>query len=123
MAVNAEPAPPQPLLRQEQRARDVAQAQSILRGTEASAATVYALAERLKKVNEFGYARRLFGRIRVEGNYHGLAETASAAKVGQRHALCTYKDPDLPAADRPEPPRFPASARGVRCRRLGDRCD
>ena len=79
---------------------DIAQAQSILRGTEADPKVIYGLAERLKNVNEFGYARRLYGRLRGQGNYGGLAGIASAAKVGQRHALCTYKDPDLPAADR-----------------------
>src|ERR1700756_2504377 len=79
---------------------DIAQAQSILRGTDAHPKVIYDLAERLKNVNEFGYARRLYGRLRGQGSYEGLAETASPAKVGQRHALCTYKDPDLPAADR-----------------------
>jgi predicted acylesterase/phospholipase RssA len=34
------------------------------------------------------------------GDDPSLREKASAVKVGQRHALCTYKDQDLPAADR-----------------------
>jgi predicted acylesterase/phospholipase RssA len=77
---------------------DIEQAQSILRGTDAHGSDIYKLAERLKNVNEFGYARRLYSRLRAQGNYVGLI--ATAAKVGQRHALCTYKDPDLPAAER-----------------------
>ena len=86
--------------RESQRAGDVAQAQSILRGKDADALTAYRLAERLKSSNEFGYARRLYGHIRRVGDYAALQTKASVAKVGQRHALCTYKDPDLPAADR-----------------------
>jgi len=80
--------------------RDVAQALLILRGVDAPLQTMDELAERLKDVNEFGYARRLYARIRGQGlgNHGGFSKTA--AKVGQRHALCTYKDPDLPAADR-----------------------
>ena len=81
--------------REAQRKRDTAQAETILRGAEASAADMYELAERLKSCNEFGHARKLFGRIRAKGRLR-----KSAAVVGQRHALCTYKDPDLPAADR-----------------------
>ncbi len=86
--------------REAARRRDVAQAQLILRGVSEDALAVYVLAERLKNDNEFGYARRLYGRIRVTGNYAELGNKANPVKVGQRHALCTYKDPDLPAADR-----------------------
>jgi predicted acylesterase/phospholipase RssA len=80
------------------RGRSVAEAQSILRGAHAQPRTMYGVAERLKDLNEFGYARRLYARIRRQGNYAGLS--ASPVRVGQRHALCTYKDPDLPAGDR-----------------------
>src|SRR5262245_29726994 len=86
--------------RDEQRLRDVSEAQLILRGRAAAALEAYQLAERLKNSNEFGYARRLYGRIRAMGDDAALRAKASAIKVGQRHALCTYKDPDLPAADR-----------------------
>jgi tetratricopeptide (TPR) repeat protein len=77
---------------------DIARAQSILRGVEVPAQEMYDLAERLKNDNAFGYARRLYGRIRTRRMYAGLKQTPT--KVGQRHALCTYKDPDLAAADR-----------------------
>lgn len=85
-------------LRDAARERDLAQAHSILRGTEAPAREIYDLAERLKNANEFGYARKLYGRIRGKGDYSRLSKTP--ARVGPRHALCTYKDPDFPAADR-----------------------
>src|SRR5262249_18396573 len=59
---------------------------------------IYAIAERLKDNNEFGYARKLYAHIRGIGDYQNLGKTP--VKVAQRHALCTYKDPDLPARDR-----------------------
>ena len=83
---------------EDQRKRDIAEAESALRGGALSPEKTYALAERLKNANEFGYARKLFGQIRSKGDYLGLSK--SPIKVGQRHALCTYKDPDLQAADR-----------------------
>jgi predicted acylesterase/phospholipase RssA len=82
---------------EDRRKADLELAQSVLRGRELPAQTTYELAERLRKVNEFGRARRLYGRIWTKGDWH---LKVTAAKVGQQHALCTYKDPDLPAADR-----------------------
>jgi predicted acylesterase/phospholipase RssA len=84
--------------REASRKRDLAQADTILKGKALSVREMYALAERLKDNNEFGYARRLYGRIRATANYRELNKTP--VRVGQRHALCTYKDPDLPAGDR-----------------------
>jgi predicted acylesterase/phospholipase RssA len=86
------------LSREAKRKEDAARAQSVLRGVRLPPEEVYSLAERLKGTNEFGYARKLFGRLRSTGDDNGLSN--SVAKVGQRHALCTYKDPDLPASDR-----------------------
>jgi hypothetical protein len=78
------------------RKRDVAQAQTVLRGMERPTSEIYALAERLKDNNEFGYVRKL----RAHPKHRRLrCLTNSAGKVAQRHALCTYKDPDLPASD------------------------
>jgi predicted acylesterase/phospholipase RssA len=85
-------------IREATRKEDVAHAESVLRGKELPVQEVYDLAERLKDNNEFGYARKLFSHIRSNDNYRHLKK--SPAKVGQRHALCTYKDPDLPAGDR-----------------------
>lgn len=84
--------------READRKRDLDVAAKVLRGSGLPAREVYAVAERLKNNNEFGYARKLYGRIRALGDYSDLGKTP--AKVGQRHALCTYKDPDLPARDR-----------------------
>lgn len=84
--------------RTQQRRRDIASAEAVLRGRELSAEDTWKLAERLRKTNDFGLARRLYGRIWTMAEWHDLPETA--ARVGQRAALATYKDPDLPAADR-----------------------
>jgi len=84
--------------REAQRQIGIKLADSVLRGRQIPAQQAYDLAEGLRKVNEFGRARRLYGRIRAEADWPHLKETA--VKVGQRHALSTYKDPDLPAADR-----------------------
>jgi predicted acylesterase/phospholipase RssA len=73
-------------------------AKTLLRQPTMPAKEAYDLAEDLKDCNEFGYARKLFGRIRAAGNYTGLEN--KVVKIGQRHALCTYKDTDLAQADR-----------------------
>lgn len=74
----------------------------LLPGADSAAQKIYDLADNLKKINEFRYARRLLHLIRDRKDYSGLkAEKGiTPVKVGQQHALCTYKDPDLPAADR-----------------------
>jgi predicted acylesterase/phospholipase RssA len=77
--------------------RDVALAELVLRGQSLPAGEIFMLAERLKRKNKFGHARRLFGRVWNEG---WSDKKTSAAKVGQRFALTTYKDPDLPAGRR-----------------------
>jgi predicted acylesterase/phospholipase RssA len=98
VSATADSRPSGKLSREDQRKRDVAQAESVLRGGDLPPKETYDLADRLKNNNEFGYARKLFGRIRARNDYTGL--TKNPVKVGQRHALCTYKDPDLPAVDR-----------------------
>ncbi len=50
------------------------------------------LAETMRDHQQFGYARRLLGRVRSEG--------PDSEKLRQQHALCTYKDMELPAARR-----------------------
>jgi predicted acylesterase/phospholipase RssA len=50
------------------------------------------LAELLRDHRQFGYARRLLGRVRREG--------PDSERLRQQHALCTYKDAELPAARR-----------------------
>lgn len=53
------------------------------------------IAKRLKMARYFSYARQLFSRVR-------RMPEASARRVffAQQHALCTYKDPDLPYTER-----------------------
>lgn len=80
------------------RLADVKCAKTLLRQGKISPEKAYDLAERLKNCNEFGYARKLLGRIRTVDDYTGFE--AKKVKIGQRHALCTYKDTDLAVADR-----------------------
>jgi tetratricopeptide (TPR) repeat protein len=67
-------------------------AQDVLRGAGGEATALFALAGELKALNEFGYARRLLTRARE----HRVQDAVLRLKLAQRHALCTYKDPDLP---------------------------
>jgi tetratricopeptide (TPR) repeat protein len=50
------------------------------------------LAATLRDHEQFGYARRLLGRVRSDG--------PDSEELRQQHALCTYKDMELPAARR-----------------------
>jgi predicted acylesterase/phospholipase RssA len=50
------------------------------------------LAKTLRDHEQFGYARRLLGRVRNDG--------PDSEELRQQHALCTYKDMELPAARR-----------------------
>jgi predicted acylesterase/phospholipase RssA len=80
--------------KQRSAAPDVDRAKQILRGERAALDDVESLAERLKDHGYFGYARRLFARARQHPDVARLPKRA--LKLVQRHALCTYKDPDLP---------------------------
>jgi hypothetical protein len=50
------------------------------------------LAETLRDHQQFGYARRLLGRVR--------RDSQDSEELRQQHALCTYKDMELSAARR-----------------------
>jgi len=56
------------------------------------------LTRQLKREKAFGYARRLLELLRESFD----PETDEQLKLifAQEHALCTYKDPDLPVSDR-----------------------
>lgn len=84
--------------REAQRLSDLALSQTVLRGKDIPVQEMFDLAERLRGVNEFQDARRLYGRIWHQADWANLGVTA--VKVGQKYALSTYKDPDLPAGDR-----------------------
>src|SRR5262245_57586108 len=69
-------------------------AEDVLRGRKMPALEIFSLAMKLKsEEQEFGYARRLLGRARMD-----LAEDDDndlRTSLRQQHALCTYKDHDL----------------------------
>ncbi len=70
-------------------------AENILRGEQASPKDILDLATELKNDKYFGYARRLLFRARQDPGIS--ADPKLATRLRQQHALCTYKDPDLPA--------------------------
>jgi predicted acylesterase/phospholipase RssA len=70
----------------------VAEAEDYLRGPALTPEQALDLAERLKKKDIFGWARRVLAKARATG---GLGAPL-ALRLAQRHALCTYKDPDRP---------------------------
>lgn len=75
----------------------VQEAQNILRGRSESQEGILDLAMKLKNDEmKFGYARKLLAKARST-----RVETRDLrTKLCQQHALCTYKDPDLPAHSR-----------------------
>ena len=73
-------------------------AMRVLRGQSASAKDLLEVATNLKAQRDFPTARRILARARaLPGSDPNLR-----LKLVQQHALCTYKDPDLPAAQRLE---------------------
>jgi hypothetical protein len=52
----------------------------------------------LKKVKAFGYARKLL--VLARESLDQETDKHLKLKLAQEHALCTYKDPDLPVSDR-----------------------
>ena len=82
------------MIKKAQENENVRRAEDILRGRVASVDEMFQLAKTLKGDQEFGYARRLFGRARSDAasNVEPLK-----TRLRQPHALCTYKDPDLAA--------------------------
>src|SRR4029078_7399632 len=81
------------------RNRDVERAKKILGGDGASLSEISGLAETLKDCRYFGYARRLFAQARLHPEA-ARVPAATKLRLVQRHALCTYKDPDLPLETR-----------------------
>jgi predicted acylesterase/phospholipase RssA len=59
---------------------------------------VLELAKGLKKEKAFGYARKLLAMARE--SFGQDVDSQLKLKFAQEHALCTYKDPDLPVSDR-----------------------
>ncbi|MEJ2147731.1 MAG: hypothetical protein P8020_21645, partial [Acidobacteriota bacterium] len=71
---------------------DVEAAKSVLRGKSCAPAEALALAKRLKSKDQFGWARKVLAKVRSSR----IPDRTLELKLGQLHALCTYKDPDLP---------------------------
>jgi predicted acylesterase/phospholipase RssA len=72
---------------------EVAEASSILRGRTMDLERVMELVRALKAQKEFGIARRLLARARAD--YTLKPDAKLRLRLGQQHALCTYKDPHL----------------------------
>jgi predicted acylesterase/phospholipase RssA len=71
-------------------------AKEVLGGREISADDSCSLVTQLKHDHAFGYARKILARAR-KGR---LDDAKLVTWLRQQHALCTYKDPDLPASTR-----------------------
>src|SRR5210317_1495240 len=71
---------------------------SILEGKPETPKKLLALSEDLRKEKRFGLARKLLNRALQDSEIE--KDKSLKLKIGQQHALCTYKDPDLPISDR-----------------------
>ena len=78
----------------------VAQAKDILRKKvpKPKDKEILELTKGLKREKAFGYARKLLGLARESLDQE--TDVQLKLKLAQEHALCTYKDPDLPVSDR-----------------------
>jgi predicted acylesterase/phospholipase RssA len=61
---------------------------------------LYWLAMCLKKVKQFGYARKILNRAQSEAELAEGVPAKALIKIMQQRALCTYKDTYLPASER-----------------------
>lgn len=75
---------------------EVRKARDILRGKAATPEEMKDLADRLKDEKKFGLARKLLDRAWKLGT----SDPKLSTKIRQKLTLCTYKDPDLPLAQR-----------------------
>jgi tetratricopeptide (TPR) repeat protein len=73
----------------------VIRAKNILRGQHAPAQELLRLSKQLKDIKKLGLARRILAKAHREVGTDD--DKALRLKIIQQHALCTYKDPDLPA--------------------------
>jgi predicted acylesterase/phospholipase RssA/CO dehydrogenase nickel-insertion accessory protein CooC1 len=83
----------------EPRASAVDAVRDILRGKEVPVEEMLNLAIQLRQESRFGLARRLLQKAHGNRSVGRLA-AAKQLRLVQQLALCTYKDPDLPAFDR-----------------------
>lgn len=76
----------------------VQDARDALRGRKRQPRELLELARKLKTEKQFGLARRLLARARLEPSL--VEDPALRMEIFQQSALCTYKDPDLQAEAR-----------------------
>jgi len=83
-----------------QESEQVARARDVLRNRvpKPKDTEILDLTRELKKEKAFGYARKLLGLARESPDQE--TDEQLKLKLAQEHALCTYKDPDLPVSDR-----------------------
>ena len=76
------------------------QAREILRGiaAEPDVSRILELTGHLKTEKAFGYARKLL--VLARKRFDSELDEGVLLKLAQQHALCTFKDPDLPISDR-----------------------
>jgi predicted acylesterase/phospholipase RssA len=84
--------------REQRRRENIAQAQLILRGADDTPDNLEKLAKRLKNDTSFGYGWKILSRARRKPEVR--ADRAWDLRLAQMQAVCTYKDPDLPADQR-----------------------
>jgi predicted acylesterase/phospholipase RssA len=72
-------------------------ARDVLSGVPSTPEELLSLAKQLKGLREFGLARRILARAR---NAPGIFKHPKFLEIFQQSALCTYKDPTLPADSR-----------------------
>ncbi len=82
-------------LSKKEQSTNVKDARDILRGQSQEPRKMLALAKKLKNEKQFGLARRLLARARLDPSLKN--DPQLRLEVHQQSALCTYKDPDLQA--------------------------
>ncbi|MDQ2949193.1 MAG: NB-ARC domain-containing protein, partial [Acidobacteriota bacterium] len=76
---------------------DLTRARAVLGGQQASADELKQIARSLQRLEYFGYARQLWARAR---RLPESQKDPERIELAQKQAVCTYKDQDLPSAQR-----------------------
>lgn len=84
--------------RDQRKQENINQAKLILRGTDATLEQLIDLGNDLKADTSFGYGWKIFARARRKPEIKKGVNLN--LKLAQKQAVCTYKDPDLPADQR-----------------------
>jgi len=84
--------------REKRKQDNIARAKVILRGAEAPPDEMRRLAKALKNDTSFGYGWKILARLRQKPEIQ--KDPKLNLSLAQQQAVCTYKDPDLPADQR-----------------------